>query len=82
MNHIVDMCPLTESENGLNLLREAGDEAVIWLESTADAALTQQILCLKSSYLIVSLHSIFIICDLLFGICVHFSIARPLPSLL
>jgi len=33
MNHIVDTCPLTKFENGLNLLHEADDDAVIWLES-------------------------------------------------
>jgi len=41
MNHIVDMCPLTEFEDGLNLLHKAGDDTVIWLESTATAALTE-----------------------------------------
>jgi len=40
MNHIVDMCPLTQFEGGLNLLHEA-DDAVIWLEFTATAALTK-----------------------------------------
>jgi len=38
MNHIVDTCPLRELEGGLNLLHEADDDAVIWLESTATAA--------------------------------------------
>jgi len=37
MNHIVDTCPLTKVEGGLNLLHEADDDAVIWLESTATA---------------------------------------------
>jgi len=37
MNHIVDTCPLTKFEGGLNLLHEA-DDTVIWLESTATAA--------------------------------------------
>jgi len=41
MNHIVDTCPLTHFEGGLNLLHEADDDAVIWLESTATAALAQ-----------------------------------------
>jgi len=41
MNHIVDMCPLTEFEGGLNLLHEADDDAVIWLESTVTAALAK-----------------------------------------
>jgi len=40
MNHIVDMCLLT-FEGGLNLLHEADDDAVIWLESTATAALVK-----------------------------------------
>ena len=41
MNHIVDMCPLTKVEGGLNLLHEADDDAVIWLEFTATAALAK-----------------------------------------
>ena len=41
MNHIVDTCPLTQSEGGLNLLHEADDDAVMWLESTATAALAK-----------------------------------------
>jgi len=41
MNHIVHTCPLTEFEGGLNLLHEAGDDAVVWLESTAIAALAE-----------------------------------------
>jgi len=44
MNHIVDTCPLTKSEGGLNLLHEAVDDAVLWLESTATAALTKIII--------------------------------------
>ena len=36
---IVDTCPLTKFEGGLNLLQEA--DAVIWLESTATAALAK-----------------------------------------
>jgi len=39
-NHIVDTCPF---EGGLNLLHEADDDAVIWLESTATAALAKYI---------------------------------------
>jgi len=35
MNHIVDTCPRTKFEGGLNLLHEVEDDAVIWLESTA-----------------------------------------------
>jgi len=35
MNHAVDTCPLTKLEGGLNLLHEADDDAVMWLESTA-----------------------------------------------
>jgi len=34
-------CPLTKFEGGLNLLREADGGAVIWLESTASAALVK-----------------------------------------
>jgi len=41
MNHIVDMFPLTKFEGGLNVLHDADDDAVIWLESTATAALTK-----------------------------------------
>jgi len=43
VNHIVDTCPLglTKFEGGLNLLHEAGDDAVVWLESTATAALAK-----------------------------------------
>ena len=43
MNHIVDTCPLTKFEGRLNLLYEADDDAVIWLESTATAALVKKI---------------------------------------
>jgi len=41
MNHIVDMCPLTKFKGGLNLLHKVHDDAVIWLESTATAALSK-----------------------------------------
>jgi len=41
MNHIVDTCPLTKFEGRLNLLQEANDDKVIWLESTVTAALTK-----------------------------------------
>ena len=41
MSHIVDMCPLTKFEGGLNLLHEADDDTVIWLEATATAALAK-----------------------------------------
>ena len=42
MNHIVDTCPLTMFEGGLNLLHEADDDdAVIWLECTVTAALAK-----------------------------------------
>ena len=34
-NHIVDTCPLTKFEGGLNLLHGADDDVVMWLESTA-----------------------------------------------
>jgi len=40
-NHIVDTCPLTKFDSELNLLHEADDDAVIWLESTATAALAK-----------------------------------------
>ena len=29
MNHIVDTCPLTKSEGGLNLFHEADDDAAV-----------------------------------------------------
>jgi len=41
MNHIVDTCPLTKFEGGLNLLHEADDDAVIRLESRATAELAK-----------------------------------------
>jgi len=41
MNHTVDTCPLTKFEGGLNLLDEADDDAVMWLESTPTAALAK-----------------------------------------
>ena len=41
MNHIADTFPLTKFEGGLNLLHEADDDAVIWLQSTATAALAK-----------------------------------------
>ena len=41
MNHIVDTCPLPKFEGGLNLLHKADDDAVVWLESTATAALAK-----------------------------------------
>jgi len=42
MNHIVDRCPRTKFEDGLNPLHEADDDAVIIrLESTAIAALAK-----------------------------------------
>ena len=41
MNYIVDACPLTKFVGELNLLHEADDDAVIWLESTSTAALAQ-----------------------------------------
>jgi len=44
MNHSVYTCPLTKSEGGLNLLHEADDDAVTWLESTATAVLAKQII--------------------------------------
>jgi len=41
MNHTVDTCPLTKFDAAVNLLHEADDDAVIWLESTATAALAK-----------------------------------------
>jgi len=41
MNHIVDTCPLTKFEGGLDLLHEADVDAVVWLESAATAALAK-----------------------------------------
>jgi len=41
MNHIVDTCPLTEFEGGLNLLHKVEDDAVIWLQSVVTAALAK-----------------------------------------
>jgi len=40
MSHIADsdMCPLTKFDGGLQLLQEAEDDAVKWLESTATTA--------------------------------------------
>jgi len=45
MNHIVNTYPLTQFEGGLNLLHEAvDDDAVIWLKSTATAAVAKEII--------------------------------------
>jgi len=42
MNHIVDTCPLTKFfKCRLYLLREADDDVVIWLESTATVTLAK-----------------------------------------
>ena len=41
MCHAVDTCPLTKSEGERNLLHEADDDAVVWLESTATAAIAK-----------------------------------------
>jgi len=41
MIRIVHTFPLTKFEGGLNLLHAADDDAVIWLESTATAALAK-----------------------------------------
>jgi len=41
MNHSVDTCPLTKFEDGLTLVHEADDDAVIRLESAATAALAK-----------------------------------------
>jgi len=42
MNHIVDRCPLTKFEGGLNLLHKVDDDAVMWLESAVTAALVKK----------------------------------------
>ena len=39
MNDIVNMCPSTKFEGGLNLVYVADGDTVIWLESTATAEL-------------------------------------------
>ena len=39
MKRVVDTCPLTKFEGGLNLLHDADDD--VWLESTATAALAR-----------------------------------------
>ena len=44
MNHIVDTCPLTKFEGGLNLLHGTDDDAAMRLESTATAALAKQVI--------------------------------------
>jgi len=41
MNYIVDACPITKFVGELNLLHEADDDAVIWLESAVTAALNE-----------------------------------------
>jgi len=41
MNHIVDISPLTKFEGGVNLLHEADDDAVTWMEPKVTAALVQ-----------------------------------------
>jgi len=38
MSHIVDACPLTKFDGGLQLLYEAEDDTVKWLEATATTA--------------------------------------------
>jgi len=38
MGRIVDMCPLTGFEGRLNLLQEADDDTVIWLEVYSDCS--------------------------------------------
>ena len=40
-SHIVDACPLTKLNGGLQLLHEAEDDAVKWLESIATTAFTK-----------------------------------------
>jgi len=38
MNHIVNMCPLTNFEGKLQVLHEAEEDAVKWMESIATTA--------------------------------------------
>jgi len=47
IKNVVDTCPLTNFEGGLNLLHETNDDAVIWLESRATAALAKYIIQLS-----------------------------------
>ena len=47
MNHAVDTCTLIKFDGGLNLLHEADDDAVTWLESTATAALAKLIIVIR-----------------------------------
>ena len=42
-NHIVNTCLLTKFEGGLNLLHEADDDAIIWLESITSDCSTRDI---------------------------------------
>jgi len=41
MFHIVNSCPLTKLEGGLQSLREADEDAINWLEHTATEAFTK-----------------------------------------
>jgi len=47
MNYIVDTCPLTKCEEGLDLLHEVDDNTVIWLESTETAALAKELMTIS-----------------------------------
>ena len=38
MSHVIDACPLTKFDGGLQLLHKDEDDAVKWLESIATAA--------------------------------------------
>jgi len=40
-NHVVDTCPLTKFEGGLNLVHGGDDDVIIWLESTATATIAK-----------------------------------------
>ena len=42
MNRIVDTCPLTKFEDGLNLLHKVDDDAVIMLETTATVTIANE----------------------------------------
>ena len=63
MDHIVDTCPLTKLEGGLNLLHEVDDDAVIWLESTVTAALVKLIVLIIGLFIAHELN----LCELKFS---------------
>ena len=54
MNHIIDMCPLTKFEGGLNLLHEAVDDAVIRLHAIYSDCSTREIITAWSASVVIS----------------------------